>query len=64
MGNWIERTPKEGETVRFTLDGIYKVGVFLRRGPGSAQTFWIVDIGNRLVWVWEQATFEVWEYYH
>ena len=64
MGNWIERTPKQGETVRFTLNDILTIGVFLRRGPGSAQTYWIVDIGHRRIWVWEQATFEVWEYYH
>jgi len=58
---WIERPPKQGETVRFEIDNQKEIGIYLRRGNGSAQLFWIVDIGNRLVWAWEHTTFEVWE---
>ena len=61
MGAWIERSPQQGDVVRFTVDDHYEIGVYLRRGPGSAQTFWIVDIGDRRMWVWELATFDVWE---
>ena len=61
MGEWVERSPNPGETVRFSFDGHYEVGVYLKRCPGSAQTFWIVDIGDRKMWVWEEATLEVWE---
>jgi hypothetical protein len=64
MGNWIERTPNIGETVRFSLDGFLTIGVFIKKGNGSSQTYRIVDIGYRRVWVWESATFEVWEYFH
>ena len=58
---WIERNPQQNETVRFTLNGILTIGIFLRRGPGSAQNYWIVDIGNRRLWLWDYTTFEVWE---
>ena len=57
---WVERNPEPGETVRFQLDNQKEIGVYLRRGSGSAQSFWIVDIGSRNIWVWELATFEVW----
>ena len=58
---WIERPPNQGETVRFEIDNQKKIGIYLRRGDGSAQLFWIVDIGDRLLWAWELTTFEVWE---
>jgi hypothetical protein len=58
---WIERQPEQGETVKFLLDERHEIGVYLRRGNGSAQTFWIIDIGDRRVWAWELTTFEVWE---
>lgn len=67
MGKWIERPPDPGETVRFIYSdtiGQYtqkKIGIYLRRGPGSAQTFWIVDIGTLKLWIDEYATFEVWQ---
>jgi len=59
MGNWIERNPEPGETVRFTLNNTIEIGVYLKRGFGSAQNYWIIDIGNRRVWAWDYTTFEV-----
>jgi hypothetical protein len=61
MGNWLEREPKEGETVRFSLDDKLKIGIYIKRGYGSAQNFWIIDVGNRRIWAWDLTTFEVWE---
>lgn len=58
---WVERSPEQGETVRFEIDNQKEIGIYLRRGNGSAQLFWIVDIGSRLLWAWELTTFEVWE---
>jgi len=58
---WVERKPTEGETVRFYLSNFLKIGIYLRRGDGSAQIFWIVDLGHRRVWADELTTFEVWE---
>ena len=57
---WTERRPTEGETVKFDLNGHATIGIFLRRGAGSAQSYWIVDIGSRRVWLWGLTTFEVW----
>jgi hypothetical protein len=61
MGYWVERKPEQGETVRFTDIDHKIIGVFLRIGHGSAQNFYIIDIGHRLYWAWELTTFEVWE---
>ena len=58
---WVERNPIHGETVRFQLNNQLKIGVYVKRGFGSAQNFWIIDIGNRKIYAWDLTTFEVWE---
>ena len=58
---WIERRPEPGETVRFNYSDQKEIGIYLRRGNGSAQLFWIIDVGSRLIWAWELTDFEVWE---
>ena len=57
--HWEEKAPTPGDTVKFDLNERSVIGVYLRRGPGSAQTYWIIDIGDRLIWAWELTTFEV-----
>lgn len=58
---WIERNPEIGETVRFEICNKKEIGVYIKRGFGSAQNFWIIDIGNRRLWAWDLTTFKVWE---
>jgi hypothetical protein len=57
---WVERNPEPGETVRFQLYKRLKIGIYLRRGNGSAQLFWIIDIGERRIWADEYTDFQVW----
>jgi len=58
---WVEKNPIEGETVKFKLNDEIKIGIYLRRSYGSAQNFWVVDIGRRLIHAWDLTTFEVWQ---
>ncbi|MFN4973676.1 MAG: hypothetical protein ACK5GV_00360 [Bacteroidota bacterium] len=58
---WVERSPIQGETVKFQLNNEIKIGVFVKRAPGSAQNYWVIDIGSRKIFAWSLTTFEVWQ---
>lgn len=58
---WVERRPEQFETVRFMYDDKYQIGIYLRRADGSAQLFWVIDMGYKLLYAWEYTSFEVWE---
>lgn len=63
---WIEKTPKPGDVVRFYWSDFMKqespeIGIFLRTAPGSATTFYVIDIGRRRLFLDYLTTFEVYE---
>jgi len=57
---WEERNPNSGETIKVEFaewTGLEsKIGIFLRRHDGRA----IIDIGRRLLYIWGDSAFLVW----